>query len=461
MIDIVRLSRFDTDISRRGAHGDRIEASARGGRSPRARRLRAVSGPQGASRAQLAAAAGSRGLDRGGRPDARASRSLRLSAAAGRAGLPGRIFCTPATAELTRIVLADAAQAAGRRRRARQPQGLHQAPARAAALHDGGRGAARWRCCSRSATSGRCPSCPASPRSSSTPGICSARLRARARRGDRQDDSLWRRSRPLRPARAARSVARRPTPTSLLVESTYGDRVHEADDDGTRLARHHQRHRASAAARSSFRRSRSAASRSCSTGFNGSRRATPDSRAAGLRRQSDGGGGARRSIASALDELDPEIAQARGPAVAGAHVRRATAVRVLHGEAQGRDVDSRVARGAGIHDSRRSSSPSSGMATGGRVLHHLARALPDPTQHRALCRLSGGRHARAGSSRTARKFTRIHGQDVPVRARNRGDRLDVGARRLRTRSCGGCAGFTRPPAAHVPRPRRAGARWTR
>ncbi len=34
----------------------------------------------------------------------------------------------------------------------------------------------------------------------------------------------------------------------------------------------------------------------------------------------------------------------------------------------------------------------SGMATGGRVLHHLAAGLPDSEQHRAVCRVSGRRH---------------------------------------------------------------------
>jgi metallo-beta-lactamase family protein len=58
---------------------------------------------------------------------------------------------------------------------------------------------------------------------------------------------------------------------------------------------------------------------------------------------------------------------------------------------------------------------SSGMATGGRVLHHLVRALPDE-RHTIL--FSGyqaagtrGRHLLDGA-----KFVRIHGQEVPARA---------------------------------------------
>jgi metallo-beta-lactamase family protein len=58
----------------------------------------------------------------------------------------------------------------------------------------------------------------------------------------------------------------------------------------------------------------------------------------------------------------------------------------------------------------------SGMATGGRVLHHLARRLPDP---RCTVLLVG---FQAGGTRGARlqageKEIRIHGEMVPVRAR--------------------------------------------
>ena len=57
----------------------------------------------------------------------------------------------------------------------------------------------------------------------------------------------------------------------------------------------------------------------------------------------------------------------------------------------------------------------SGMATGGRVLHHLARYLPD---HRNMVILTG---FQAGGTRGATlasggKFLRLHGQDVPVQA---------------------------------------------
>ena len=57
----------------------------------------------------------------------------------------------------------------------------------------------------------------------------------------------------------------------------------------------------------------------------------------------------------------------------------------------------------------------SGMATGGRVLHHLARYLPD---HRSLILLTGFQAPGTRGARLAAGETtlRLHGQDVPVAA---------------------------------------------
>ncbi len=58
----------------------------------------------------------------------------------------------------------------------------------------------------------------------------------------------------------------------------------------------------------------------------------------------------------------------------------------------------------------------SGMATGGRVLHHLARRLPDP---RTTVLLVGyqAQGTRGWSLQTGARTLRIHGEDVPVNAR--------------------------------------------
>jgi metallo-beta-lactamase family protein len=59
---------------------------------------------------------------------------------------------------------------------------------------------------------------------------------------------------------------------------------------------------------------------------------------------------------------------------------------------------------------------SSGMATGGRVLHHLKRLLPDPRNTVLFAGYQSvgtrGRQLKEGA-----KFTRIHGEDIPVQAR--------------------------------------------
>jgi metallo-beta-lactamase family protein len=58
----------------------------------------------------------------------------------------------------------------------------------------------------------------------------------------------------------------------------------------------------------------------------------------------------------------------------------------------------------------------SGMATGGRILHHLARRLPD---ERTTVLLVGYQAAgtRGWSLQNGARTLRIHGEDVPVRAR--------------------------------------------
>lgn len=59
---------------------------------------------------------------------------------------------------------------------------------------------------------------------------------------------------------------------------------------------------------------------------------------------------------------------------------------------------------------------SSGMATGGRVLHHLKRLLPDPRNTVLFAGYQSvgtrGRQLKEGA-----RFTRIHGEDIPVNAR--------------------------------------------
>ena len=188
----------------------------------------------------------------------------------------------------------------------------------------------------------------------------------------------------------------------LLLESTYGDRLHEADDDGTRLARI-----------------------VTETATQGGRLIIPSfaigrveevlywiKRLEDQRRipvlpvfvDSPMAAGALQFYTNRISELDEAIRPLTRD-VTAFYTRRLTTV-------------------ASVQESKElmaSRTPaiviaSSGMATGGRVLHHLAAALPDPknivlfvgyqaagTRGRLLC--------------DGAKQVKIHGQSVPVAAR--------------------------------------------
>jgi metallo-beta-lactamase family protein len=86
----------------------------------------------------------------------------------------------------------------------------------------------------------------------------------------------------------------------------------------------------------------------------------------------------------------------------------------------------------------------SGMATGGRVLHHLARALPD-ARHTVLFAGFQAAGTRGRVLRDGAKQVRIHGQDVPVAAEIAA--LDsLSAHADSDEILRWLGGFTRPPA---------------
>ena len=84
----------------------------------------------------------------------------------------------------------------------------------------------------------------------------------------------------------------------------------------------------------------------------------------------------------------------------------------------------------------------SGMATGGRVLHHLAAVSARPAAYDSLRRLSGRRHARAGARRR-REGSQDSWRDGSGERENRNGSTACRRTPTRQKSCGGSARFRR------------------
>ena len=196
----------------------------------------------------------------------------------------------------------------------------------------------------------------------------------------------------------------------LLVESTYGDRVHEVDNGGARLAEIINR-----------------------TSARGGKLIIP---AFALGRveellywvhqletqhaipelpvyvDSPMAREVLEEYRSRADELDPEIAHSPS------NGQRARAMQQVCAFCTAKlRVVATIRESQQVQESDQPSIviSASGMATGGRVLHHLARALPDA---RNTVMFAGYQAAgtRGRQLKDGAKFTRIHGQDVVVRA---------------------------------------------
>ena len=329
------------------ADGDRLEVPARNRRPAHPRRLRALPGPQG----RCASATGRRcpfdpKLHRRGGPDARAPRSLRLPAAARRQGFTGRVFCTPGTADLCRIVLPDAGRLPEEDARDANRGGYTKhAPALPLFTEDdalrrsthlqpvgydrpgAGRGAGTLsfadaghllglgvRARSRSRPTAAATSSSAATSGATTVPCCRIRRR-------------W------RPPTSCSS--NRPTATACT----------KPDDDGARLARDHQRRRSRGGGKVIIPAFAIGRVEEVIYWLKTARRRAPDPGGAGLRRQPDGGRGAE-----ALREPQPRARprHADGPAARW---------RALHHAAvHGGGVAAAVEGAPGVERRRRSSS---------------------------------------------------------------------------------------------------------
>jgi metallo-beta-lactamase family protein len=348
-------------------------------------------------------------------------------------GFRGPVFCTPATAELTRVVLEDAAkiQEEDAERANRKGYTRHHPALPLFSVADAARALRMLQIVAYGQVR------------EIRPGVTVEFLNAghllgssfaRIQTGDRTllfGGDLGRYDRPVLPDPDTVEEA-----DVLLVESTYGDRAHEQDDDGERMA---------AIVRRTIARGGKVVIPSFALGrveelLYWLHRLERQRRIPIVPVYVDSPMAATvlEAYRRRLGELDAEMAEHAGRR---AHERElcqfcTTKLRVI----------------TSIQDSRavqESSDPSivisaSGMATGGRVLHHLVRTLPHArnTILFAGYQAAGtrGRHLVDGA-----RFVRIHGQDIPVRAEIQ--KLDsLSAHADQHEIMRWLKGFRRPPA---------------
>ena len=192
----------------------------------------------------------------------------------------------------------------------------------------------------------------------------------------------------------------------VLVESTYGDRDHPSDDQGDGLA---------VVIRETVARGGKVVIPSFAIGrveeiLYWIRRLENERRIPVLPVYVDSpmAAEALRFYTQRVHELDPEMQPSRKPGAHDVSTFATARFQVIASPQQSKELT--ASRKPGIVIS------SSGMATGGRVLHHLAAALPDPKNTVLLVGFQAagtrGRQLLEGAPEV-----RIHGMQVPVRAR--------------------------------------------
>jgi metallo-beta-lactamase family protein len=325
-------------------------------------------------------------------------------------GFRGRVFCTQATAQLSKIVMADAGrlQEEDAERANRKGYTKHK-PALALFTEDD---AARASTMFQPVGYDRpVPVAPGVTVEFLNAGhlLGSSFARVRIADGDKTilfGGDLGRYGRPVLPDPT--SV---PEADVLLLESTYGDRVHEKDDDAAKLA---EVITATAARKGKVIIPSFALGRVEELlywiGLLESQKRIPE---LPVYVDSPMAREVLQEYRTRLNELDPEISHTATMNVP--HQRRERDV-MAFSTARLRVVASPKESQA----IQESSAPAiiisaSGMATGGRVLHHLEKCLPDERNTILFVGYQSvgtrGRQIRDGA-----QFTRMHGQEIPVRA---------------------------------------------
>jgi len=313
-------------------------------------------------------------------------------------GFRGRIFCTPGTHDLCSIVLPDSAHL--------QEEEARQANRHRYSKHDPalplytGMDAARALTQLQPVGYNRpVPVVPGVEVEFINAGHLLGSAYARLRIGDRTvlfGGDLGRYSRPVLPDPVSVEQA-----DVLLVESTYGDRLHEADDDGGRLA---------AIINASVKRGGKLIIPSFAVGrveevLYWLKRLEEQKRIPVLPVYVDSpmAASALQFYRERIGELDPELNQNMRDVCVFCTARM--------------KIVETVEQSKGITASREASIviAASGMATGGRVLHHLAATLPD-ARNTVLFVGYQAAGTRGRSLCDGVKEVKIHGQIVPVAA---------------------------------------------
>ena len=354
-------------------------------------------------------------------------------------GFRGRIFCTPATAELVRIVLADSAklQEEDADRANRKGYSRHAPAFPLYTVDDANRA---MQLLQPVGYERPMPVAPGVQAEFINAGhlLGSAYARVTIQESGQTilfGGDLGRYGRPVLPDPSTIEEA-----DVLLLESTYGDRTHEVDDGGGRLA-------------GIIRDTATRGGKVIIPAFALGRveellywvhRLEDEQQIPTLPVYVDS------PMAKAVldvyrkrvQELDPELqemARFNGHGAAAAHRR-------LCAFCTGRlQVVASITESRAVQESNEPSIviSASGMATGGRVLHHLAHGLPDPRNTVLLAGFQAegtrGRSLKDGAS-----LVKIHGQMVPVRARI--EALDsMSAHADAGEIMRWLGGFTRPP----------------
>jgi metallo-beta-lactamase family protein len=351
-------------------------------------------------------------------------------------GYRGRVFCTPATAELARVVLADAAhlQEEDAERANRKGYTRHKPALPLFTTKDAERAMALLQPVGYERTVPIAPGITVDfVNAGHLLGSSYARVRLESGRTLLFGGDLGRYGRPVLPD---------PDPIAeadvLLLESTYGNRVHTPDDNGAEVARiiNEAAERGGKLIMPAFALGR------VEEILYWIQRLEEERRIPVMPVFVDSPMSATvlAIYRDRLQELDAEISEATG------NGHRLAARRLCAFCTTNLKVISSIRESRDLQESREPAIviSASGMATGGRVLHHLEHALPDPKNTVLFVGFQAagtrGRQLKDGA-----KFTRIHGHDVPVAARI--ESMDsMSAHADANEILRWLRGFTRPPA---------------